>query len=230
MGALPNVEIIPGDALRLDLEGLIREKFPGLTPMVCANLPYNITTPVLTKLVDIPALTRLTVLIQKEAAQRFTAAQGSPEIGAFPLQLQYRMETELLFDVEPECFLPRPKVTSTVLRCVRRETPAVAVSDEVLFRKVLKGAFLLRRKTLSNSLSSALPQFSKEDIQAAIAECGLAPTVRGEALALRQFAELTEALARRADTQVCPTEPVGDPCRGPMGASAPPENGGAGGG
>lgn len=230
VGALPNVEIIPGDALRLDLEGLIREKFPGLTPMVCANLPYNITTPVLTKLVDIPALTRLTVLIQKEAAQRFTAAQGSPEIGAFPLQLQYRMETDILFDVEPECFLPRPKVTSTVLRCVRRETPAVAVSDEVLFRKVLKGAFLLRRKTLSNSLSSALPQFSKEDIQAAIAECGLAPTVRGEALALRQFAELTEALARRADTQVCPTEPVGDPCRGPMGASAPPENGGAGGG
>ena len=186
----------PGDALRLDLEGLIAEKFQGLTPMVCANLPYNITTPVLTKLAGIPSLTALTVLIQKEAAQRFTAPQGSPEIGAFPLQLQYRMETELLFDVEPECFLPRPKVTSTVLRCVRRQQPAVAVRDEALFQKVLKGAFLLRRKTLSNSLASALPQFSKEEIQAAIAECGLPATVRGEALSLAEFAALTEALAK----------------------------------
>ena len=197
-GDLPNVEIVPGDALRLDLERLIAEKFQGLTPMVCANLPYNITTPVLTKLAGIPSLTALTVLIQKEAAQRFTAPQGSPEIGAFPLQLQYRMETELLFDVEPECFLPRPKVTSTVLRCVRRQQPAVAVRDEALFQKVLKGAFLLRRKTLSNSLASALPQFSKEESQAAIAECGLPATVRGEALSLAEFAALTEALGNRS--------------------------------
>ena len=195
VGGLPNVEIVPGDALRLDLEGLIREKFQGLTPMVCANLPYNITTPVLTKLVDIPSLTALTVLIQKEAAQRLTAPQGSPEIGAFPLWLQYRMETELLFDVEPECFLPRPKVTSTVLRCVRRQRPAVAVRDEALFQKVLRGAFLLRRKTLSNSLASALPGFSKEEVQAAIQACGLPATVRGEALSLAEFAALTEALA-----------------------------------
>lgn len=198
VGNLPNVEIVPGDALRLDLERLIAEKFQGLTPMVCANLPYNITTPVLTKLAGIPSLTALTVLIQKEAAQRFTAPQGSPEIGTFPLQLQYRMETELLFDVEPECFLPRPKVTSTVLRCVRRQQPAVAVRDEALFQKVLKGAFLLRRKTLSNSLASALPQFSKEEIQAAIAECGLPATVRGEALSLAEFAALTEALGNRS--------------------------------
>ena len=195
VGDLPNVEIVPGDALRLDLERLIAEKFQGLTPMVCANLPYNITTPVLTKLAGIPSLTALTVLIQKEAAQRFTAPQGSPEIGAFPLQLQYRMETELLFDVEPECFLPRPKVTSTVLRCVRRQRPAVAVRDEALFQKVLKGAFLLRRKTLSNSLASALPGFSKEEVQAAIQACGLPATVRGEALSLAEFAALTEALA-----------------------------------
>ena len=197
VGGFPNVEIVPGDALRLDLEALVREKFAGLRPMVCANLPYNITTPVLTKLVGIPALTELTVLIQREAAQRLTAAQGSSEIGPFPLQLQYRMETELLFDVEPECFLPRPKVTSTVLRCVRREKPAVAVGDEALFQKVLKGAFLLRRKTLSNSLSAALPQFSRETVQAAIAECGLPPSVRGEALTLPQFAALTDALAAR---------------------------------
>ena len=124
VGGLPNVEIVPGDALRLDLEGLIREKFQGLTPMVCANLPYNITTPVLTKLVDIPSLTALTVLIQKEAAQRLTAPQGSPEIGASPLWLQYRRETERLFDVEPECFLPRPKVDSALVAIERRPAPA----------------------------------------------------------------------------------------------------------
>ena len=193
-----NVEIVPGDVMKLDLSALAAEKFAGLRPIVCANLPYNITTPVLTKLGGIPSLTALTVLIQKEAAQRLTAPQGSPEIGAFPLQLQYRMETELLFDVEPECFLPRPKVTSTVLRCVRRERPAVAVSDEALFQRVLKGAFLLRRKTLSNSLASALPGSRKEDIQAAIAECGLPAAVRGEALGLAQFAALTEALGKRS--------------------------------
>ena len=198
MAEYDNVTIRHGDILKQNLPELVAEVFDGLTPMVCANLPYNITTPVLTKLAGIPSLTALTVLIQKEAAQRFTAPQGSPEIGAFPLQLQYRMETELLFDVEPECFLPPPKVTSTVLRCVRRQQPAVAVRDEALFQKVLKGAFLLRRKTLSNSLASALPQFSKEEIQAAIAECGLPATVRGEALSLAEFAALTEALGNRS--------------------------------
>ena len=114
-----NVEIVPGDVTRLDLKALIGEKFAGLRPIVCANLPYNITTPVLTALVDIPAIESITVLIQKEAAQRLTSAKGSAD-GAFPLRLQYEMETECLFDVPPEKFLPAPKVTSTVLRCVRR--------------------------------------------------------------------------------------------------------------
>ena len=196
MAGFDNFTLVEGDAMKMDLRALTAEHFAGLRPILCANLPYNITTPFLTACVQAGCFESLTVLIQKEAAQRFTAPQGSPEIGAFPLQLQYRMETELLFDVEPECFLPRPKVTSTVLRCVRRQQPAVAVRDEALFQKVLKGAFLLRRKTLSNSLASALPQFSKEEIQAAIAECGLPATVRGEALSLAEFAALTEALAK----------------------------------
>ncbi len=107
------------------------------------------------------------------------------------------METECLFDVPPEKFLPAPKVTSTVLRCVRRKEPPVAVRDEAFFFRVIKGAFLLRRKTLSNSLSAALPGWDKAAIADAIAACGLPASVRGEALTLTEFAALTDALAER---------------------------------
>lgn len=190
-----NVEIISGDALRLDLRALIREKFQGLTPMVCANLPYNITTPVLTKLLDIPELTAITVLIQKEAAQRICAQPGTSQVSAFSLQMQYQMEMEPVLEIPRECFYPVPKVTSTVLRCVRREKPAVQVRDEALFQKVLQGAYLLRRKTLVNSLSSALPRFGKETVRQAIAAAGLPETVRGEQLTLGNLAAISDFLA-----------------------------------
>lgn len=196
MAEHPNVEIVPGDAMKLDLSALIAEKMQGLRPIVCANLPYNITTPLLTKFVETPAIESITVLIQKEVAQRLAAPQGSADGGAFSLYLQYYMETEYLFDVPREKFLPAPKVTSAVLRCVRREKPAVSVQDEDFFFKVVKGAFLLRRKTLVNSLGSALPQFDKNAIADAIAAVGLPPTVRGEALTLTDFAALSEALSR----------------------------------
>ena len=189
-----NVEIISGDALRLDLGELIREKFQGLTPMVCANLPYNITTPVLTKLLELPELTSITVLIQKEAAQRICASPGTSDVSAFSLQMQYQMEMETVLEVPKECFYPVPKVTSTVLRCVRRPAPAVSVKDEALFQKVLQGAYLLRRKTLLNSLSSALPRFSKETIRQAILAAGLPETVRGEQLTLENLAALSNFL------------------------------------
>ena len=195
MADCPNVEIVPGDVMKLDLNALIAEKMQGLRPIVCANLPYNITTPVLTKFVETPAIESVTVLIQKEVAQRLAAPQGSADGGAFSLYLQYYMETEYLFDVPREKFLPSPKVTSAVLRCVRREKPAVSVTDETFFFKVVRGAFLLRRKTLVNSLASALPQFDKAAIAEAIAACGLPPAVRGEALTLADFAALAEALA-----------------------------------
>ena len=196
MAAHPNVEIVPGDVMRLDLSALIAEKFQGLRPIVCANLPYNITTPVLTKFVETPAIETVTVLIQKEVAQRLAAPQGSADGGAFSLYLRYYMETSCLFDVPREKFLPSPKVTSAVLRCVRREKPAVEVADKALFFKVIKGAFLLRRKTLVNSLSSALPGMEKAGIADAIAACGLPPAVRGEALTLADFAALSDALAK----------------------------------
>lgn len=195
MAPYPNVEIISGDAMQLDLQALATEKFHGLHPIVCANLPYNITTPVLTKLVETPCFETITVLIQKEVAQRLSAPQGSTDGGSFSLFLQYYMETEYLFDVPREKFLPAPKVTSAVLRCVRRAKPAVEVADEDFFFKVIHGAFLLRRKTLPNSLAAALPHLGKERILAAMASCGLAENIRGEKLTLQDFANLSAALA-----------------------------------
>ena len=196
MAPYGNVNIVPGDALRLDLEALAEEEFAGLRPLVCANLPYNITTPVLTKLVEARRFESVTVLLQKEVARRLAAPQGAAEGGAFTLWLQYHMETEVLFDVPAEKFFPAPKVDSAVLRCVRRERPAVAVEDEAFFFRVVRGAFLLRRKTLANSLAAALPGKNREAVQAAIAACGLPPAVRGEKLTLEDFARLSAALAR----------------------------------
>ena len=195
MAPFPNVEIVPGDAMKLDLAALAAEKFQGLRPIVCANLPYNITTPVLTRLVETPCFESLTVLIQKEVAQRLAAPQGSGDGGAFTLFLQYHMETELLFEVPREKFLPAPKVTSAVLRCVRRSKPAVDVEDESFFFRCVRGAFLLRRKTLPNSLAAALPGVSKEAVQAALAQCGLPADIRGERLTLQDFANLSAVLA-----------------------------------
>ena len=196
MAPFPNVEIVPGDAMKLDLAALAAEKFQGLRPIVCANLPYNITTPVLTRLVETPCFESLTVLIQKEVAQRLAAPQGSGDGGAFTLFLQYHMETELLFEVPREKFLPAPKVTSAVLRCVRRPRPAVEVEDEDVFFRCIRGAFLLRRKTLPNSLAAALPGISKETVQAALAQCGLPGDIRGERLSLQDFAKLSAVLPK----------------------------------
>ncbi len=197
MAPFPNVEIIQGDVMRLDLGALAAEKFQGLTPIVCANLPYNITSPVLQKLVDTPCFQSVTVLIQKEVAQRLSAPQGSPEGGAFSLFMQYYMEVEELFEVPRDQFLPAPKVDSAVLRCVRRQSPAVSVDDEDFFFKVLRVAFLLRRKTLVNSLSAALSGWDKASIQSAIERCGLPPDVRGERLTLADFASLEKCLREK---------------------------------
>ena len=158
-------------------------------------MPYNITTPLLTRVVESGLFESVTVLIQKEVAQRLSVAQGDSDGGSFSLFLQYYMDTEYLFDVPREKFLPAPKVTSAVLRCVRREKPAVEVEDEAFFFKVMRGGFLLRRKTLANSLSAALKGFEKETIQSAIESCGLRPDVRGERLTLQDFANLAATLS-----------------------------------
>ena len=199
MADYDNFTLIEGDVMALDLAAVTAEKFPGLPAVLCANLPYNVTSPILEKLVESPCFTAFTVMIQREVARRLCAPQGSSEGGSFSLFLQYYMKPELLFDVPPEKFLPAPKVTSAVIRCVRRERPAVNVADEGFFFKVMRGGFLLRRKTLANSLSAALPGIPKESIQQAIADMGLPAAVRGEQLTLEDFAALSAALGREAD-------------------------------
>lgn len=157
MAPYPNVEVVPGDVLKLDLTAIAAEKFQGLTPIVCANLPYNVTSPILEKLVESPCFTAFTVMIQREVARRLCAPQGSSEGGSFSLFLQYYMKPELLFDVPPEKFLPAPKVTSAVIRCVRRERPARGSSGRGLFLQSDAGRLPAAAQDLANSLSAALP-------------------------------------------------------------------------
>ena len=197
-----NAEIVSGDALKLDLSALADEHFQGLTPIVCANLPYNITSPILEKLVLAPRFQSVTVLLQKEVAERLAAPDGSGDGGAFSLFLRYHMQPELLFAVSRENFLPRPKVDSAVLRCTRRTYPAVEVEDEAYFFRVMRGAFLLRRKTIVNSLAAALPELSKDAIRNAVTACGLPETVRGERLTLQNFAEITRFLLTKSAKRI----------------------------
>ena len=189
-----NVEIIPGDAMKLNLTELAAEKFNGFTVKACANLPYNITTPVITKLLESGCFSSVTVMIQKEVAQRICAAPGSPDCGAFSLFCQYHAECSLLFEVPPECFLPAPKVTSAVIQLIPRSAPPVDADPEHLF-KVIRAAFAQRRKTLLNGLSSAYgSRFSKEQLRQFIIDSGLPESVRGERLSLEDFSKLAKFL------------------------------------
>ena len=194
LGGRDNVEVISGDILRLDIPALVDEKLAGLEPMACANLPYNITTPVITALIEAKRFSCIAVMIQREVARRICAAPGSPDYGAFSVYCQYHTEPELLFDVGPECFIPAPKVTSSVIRMRPLPSPPVPVKDEVRFFRVVKAAFGQRRKTLLNALSAGLPSLSREAVKAAVAACGLPDNVRGERLGIPEFAALTEAL------------------------------------
>ena len=188
-----NVELVFGDVLKTDLPALVSEKLRGLRPVVCANLPYNITSPLLSKLIEAKCFESITVMIQREVAQRICAKAGTADYGAFGVFVNWHRIPEKLFDVPPSCFTPQPKVTSSVLRLTPRETPPADVCEEKLFFRVVRAAFNQRRKTLSNALSSGLPM-PKERVEQAILNTGLDPRVRGEALDIPQFAALTNAL------------------------------------
>ena len=194
MGEFDNFTLVKGDAMAVDFNALVEEHFGGLRPIFCANLPYNITTPILEKCLESRCFESLTVLIQKEAAERICAKAGSSDYSVFSLQMQYYTDPQIMFEVEPECFLPAPKVTSAVLHCPVRKTPPVEVVSEQALWRTVKGGFALRRKTLANSLQSAYP-YSKEQLTEVIVSCGLSPTVRGEKLTLEDYARLTNALA-----------------------------------
>ena len=193
MAGADNFTLIEGDAMKLDFPQVAAEYFPGLRPILCANLPYNITTPILTKCVESRCFDSLTVLIQKEVAQRICAVAGTAEYGAFTVLIQYYTAPELLFTVPPTCFLPAPKVTSAVIRCPVRKAPPVDVVSESALWRTVKAGFALRRKTLVNSLQTGY-RLPKEQLAEIVTSCGLSPTVRGERLTLADYARLTNAL------------------------------------
>ena len=190
----PNAQVVSGDILKTDIPALVEERFPGLAPIACANLPYNITTPVVTALLEAGCFTSVTVMIQREVAKRICAAPGTADYGAFSVYCQYYTDPEILFEVPPDCFLPAPKVTSAVVRLAPRPAPA-QVDDPDHFFRVVRAAFALRRKTLLNSLSANLGgQYTKETLSQAIAACSLPADVRGERLSIPQFAQLSRRL------------------------------------
>lgn len=188
----PNAEVVSGDILKTDIPALIGEKFQSMRAVACANLPYNITTPAMTALIEAGCFSSITVMIQREVAKRVCAEPGTADYGAFSVFCQYHTAPEYLFEVPPDCFLPAPRVTSAVVRMVPRPAPA-EVDDPDHFFRVVRAAFALRRKTLANSLSANLG-LPREEIARAIARCGLAPDIRGERLSIPQFAQLSRAL------------------------------------
>lgn len=194
VGHFDNLELRFADVMDLDLSALVSEAFPGLRPMACANLPYYITSPILTKLLESRAFDSVTVMIQKEVAQRICAAPGTGEGSAFTVFCRWYAEPRMLFDVPPDCFLPRPKVTSTVITLKTRREPPCPAADETLFFRVVRAAFAQRRKTLSNALAAGFPALGKERIIEVLTACGLSPSVRGEALTIEQFAAIANRL------------------------------------
>lgn len=192
-----NVTVINADVMKTDLHALIKEHFEGGPINVAANLPYYITTPVITSLLESGAnIASITVMVQKEVADRLVAAPGSKDCGAITAAVAYRARAKKLFDVPPESFIPAPKVTSSVIKLEMLEAPAVKVTDEKLFFEIIKAAFAQRRKQLSNSLANAFPRFTKETVQRAIEQAGLSPDVRGEKLTLDDFAAISDYLSK----------------------------------
>ena len=196
-GEFENLEIVWADVLKLDVPALVKEKFAGLRPMACANLPYYITSPILTALLEAECFDCVTVMVQKEVAQRIAASAGSADYSAFSIFCQYYAEPELLFDVPAHCFLPQPKVTSAVISLKIRKNRDWGVLDEAIFFRAVRASFAMRRKKLSNGLASGFPELGKTGAGEVIAQCGFDENVRGETLGIPEFALLANAIAGR---------------------------------
>lgn len=195
--AFDNVTVINEDILKVDINKLVEEKNGGRPIKVVANLPYYITTPIIMGLFEshVP-IESITIMVQKEVADRMKIGPGSKEYGALSLAVQYYANPEIVANVPPNCFMPRPNVGSAVIRLTRHETPVVDVKDEKLMFRIIRASFNQRRKTLVNGLkNSGEINFTKEQIEAAITAIDKPLTIRGEALTLAEFAALSNAFS-----------------------------------
>ena len=197
VGEFDNLEIIWDDVLKQDVAKLVQEKFAGLKPMACANLPYYITSPILTALLEAECFDAVTVMVQKEVAQRIAAKPGTADYSAFTVFCQFYGEPEILFDVPAHCFLPQPKVTSAVIMLKVRKTLPWEILDKATFFRTVRASFAMRRKKLQNGLAAGFPELGKEGAGEVIAACGLSENVRGETLDIAQFAGLANEIYRR---------------------------------
>ena len=197
VGEFDNLEILWNDVLKLDVPALVKEKFGGLRPMACANLPYYITSPILTALLEAECFDSVTVMVQKEVAQRIAAAPGSADYSAFTVFCQYYAEPELLFDVPAHCFLPQPKVTSAVIQLRVRKERNWEILDQDIFFRTVRASFAMRRKKLSNGLASGFPELGKQGAAEVIAAAGFDANIRGETLSIPEFAKIANEIVRR---------------------------------
>ena len=197
VGEFENLEILWGDVLKQDIPGLVKEKFAGLRPMACANLPYYITSPILTALLEAECFDSVTVMVQKEVAQRIAAKPGTADYSAFTVFCQYYAEPEILFDVPAGCFLPQPKVTSAVIMLRTRKSLPWQIDDKETFFRAVRSSFAMRRKTLQNGLAAGFPELGKQGAAEVLEAQGFAANVRGETLSIAQFAEISNKIFRR---------------------------------
>lgn len=191
-----NVTVINEDILKVDIKALVNEKNGGKPIKVVANLPYYITSPIIMGLFEahVP-IDNITVMVQKEVAERMQSGPGSKDYGALSLAVQYYADPYIVANVPPNCFMPRPNVGSAVIRLTLHQDAPIRVKDEQLMFRLIRASFNQRRKTLANGLNNSSElSFSKETIEKAINQLGVTPTIRGEALTLEQFAKLTDIL------------------------------------
>ena len=197
VGEFENLEIIWDDVLNQDIAALVRKKFQGLRPMACANLPYYITSPILTALLEAECFDSVTVMVQKEVAQRIAAKPGSEDYSAFTVFCQYYAEPKLLFDVPAHCFMPQPKVTSAVIQLQVRKERNWDILDEKVFFRLVRASFAQRRKKLSNGLAAGFPELGKDGASEVIAAAGFDANIRGETLSIPDFARIANEIVKR---------------------------------
>ena len=198
VGEFDNLHILQGDILQFDVPQLLEQEFPGMHVAVCANLPYYITTPILMHLLESGApIDSITIMVQKEVADRMQTGPGNKDYGALSLAVQYYADPYIVANVPPNCFMPRPKVGSAVIRLTCHQEKPVQVQDEKLMFNIIRASFNQRRKTLANGLKNAATlDFTKEEVEAAIEALGKGASVRGETLTLEEFAKLSDLLCQ----------------------------------